>query len=397
MHASYIAELDDLIERGSPGKRATTLERMTAFFLDGASRFNDDHVRLFDLVFSRLIGKIETAARAELSRRLAPVGKAPIETVRRLAHDDDIAVAGPLLERADRLSDADLADIAQSKGQAHLLAICARARIAQPVTDVLLRRGDREVVHSVAENRGARLSDEGFCTLVERAKTDGVLAEKVLLRSDIPPRLFHALLLTATDAVQRRLIASAMPETSSEVRRALAKVSNEVAKSEVGKSEVGKSEVGKSEVGKSEVGKSEVATSPALRDYSRARQTIEALQQEGKLDEANLVEFAQKSQYGETVAALALLCATPIEVVDRLMNAERPDPVLILCKSAGWAWSTVKAVIMVRPGGARTSSQDLDAIHAEFDRLSPNTAQHVVRFWQVRADDKGRTTRDVPT
>ncbi|MBV8242765.1 MAG: DUF2336 domain-containing protein [Hyphomicrobiales bacterium] len=377
MHASYIAELDDLIERGSPGKRATTLERMTAFFLDGASRFNDDHVRLFDLVFSRLIGKIETAARTELSRRLAPVGKAPIETVRRLAHDDDIAVAGPLLERADRLSDADLADIAESKGQAHLLAICARARIAQPVTDVLLRRGDREVVHSVAENRGARLSDEGFCTLVERAKTDGVLAEKVLLRSDIPPRLFHALLLTATDAVQRRLIASAMPETSSEVRRALAKVSNEVAKSEVAKSEV--------------------ATSPAPRDYSRARHTIEALQREGKLDEANLVDFAQKSQYGETVAALALLCATPIEVVDRLMNAERPDPVLILCKSAGWVWSTVKAVIMARPGGARTSSQDLDAIHAEFDRLSPNTAQHVVRFWQVRADDKGRTTRDVPT
>jgi uncharacterized protein (DUF2336 family) len=366
-HASHIPELDDLIERGSPGKRATTLERMTAFFLDGASRFNDDHIRLFDLVFSRLIGEIETTARTELSRRLAPVGKAPIETVRRLARDDDIAVAGPLLERVDRLSDADLANIAESKGQAHLLAICARARIAQPVTDVLLRRGDREVVHSVAENRGARLSDEGFCALVERAKTDGVLAEKVLLRSDIPPRLFHALLLTATDAVQRRLIASAMPETHSEVRRVLAKVSNEV------------------------------ATSPAPRDYSRARHTIEALQREGKLDEASLVDFAQKSQYGETVAALALLCVTPIEVVDRLMNAERPDPVLILCKSAGWGWSTAKAVIMMRPDGAPTSSQDLDAIHAEFDRLSPSTAQHVVRFWQVRADDKGRTTGDVPT
>ena len=376
-HVSHIPELDDLIERGSPGKRATTLARMTAFFLDGASRFNDDHVRLFDLVFSRLIGEIETTARTELSRRLAPVDKAPIETVRRLAHDDDIAVAGPLLERADRLSDADLADIAESKGQAHLLAICARARIAQPVTDVLLRRGDREVVHSVAENRGARLSHEGFCTLVERAKTDGVLAEKVLLRSDIPPRLFHALLLTATDAVQRRLIASAMPETRSEMRRALAKVSNEVAKSEVATSEV--------------------ATSPAPRDYARARHTIEALQRQGKLDEANLIDFAQKSQYGETVAALALLCATPIEVVDRLMNAERPDPVLILCKSAGWGWSTVKAVIMARPDGTRTSSQDLDAIHAEFDRLSPSTAQHVVRFWQVRADDKGRTTRDVPS
>jgi uncharacterized protein (DUF2336 family) len=367
VHASHIPELDDLIERGSPEKRARTLERMTAFFLDGASRFNDDHVRLFDLVFSRLIGEIETKARAGLSRWLAPIGNAPAETVRRLAQDDDIAVAGPLLKRAERLSDTDLVDIADSKGQAHLLAICARARIAPPVTDVLLRRGDHEVLHGVAQNRGARLSDGGFCILVERAKTDGVLAEKVLLRSDIPPRLFHDLLLTATDAVQRRLIASAMPETPAEARGALAKVSNEA------------------------------ATSPAPRDHSHVQRRIEVLHREGKLDETVLVDFAQKSQYGETVVALALLCAIPIEVVDRLMAAERSDPVLILCKSAGWGWSTAKAIITARPGGARTSSQDLDAIHAEFDRLSPSTAQRVVRFWQARPDDKGRTTDDVRT
>jgi hypothetical protein len=84
----------------------------------------------------------------------------------------------------------------------------------------------------------------------------------------------------------------------------------------------------------------------------------------------------------------------PIEVVDRLMAAERPDPVLILCKSAGWAWSTAKAIIMVRPAGARTSSQDLDAIHADFDRLSPSTAQRVMRFWQVRPHHSGWTTDD---
>ena len=76
------------------------------------------------------------------------------------------------------------------------------------------------------------------------------------------------------------------------------------------------------------------------------------------------------------------------------MGAERPDPVLILCKSAGWGWPTAKAIIMVRPGGARTSSQDLDAAYADFDRLSPTTARRVMRFWQVRSDDDGRTTDD---
>ena len=56
----------------------------------------------------------------------------------------------------------------------------------------------------------------------------------------------------------------------------------------------------------------------------------------------------------DPLGGMAHYSAVPIEVVDRLMAAERPDPVLILCKSAGWAWSTAKAIIMVRPAGART-------------------------------------------
>ncbi len=352
--ASLIPELEEVVQNGSAERRAETLKRITTYFLDGASRFNDDHVQLFDQVFSRLTHEIEAKARSELSHRLAPVGNAPIEIVRRLAHDDDIEVAGPVLKQSRRLAETDLIDIARTKSQAHLLAISGRAGIAEPVTDVLVRRGDREVVHSVAENRGARLSDDSFFTLVGRAEKDGALAEKVGLRPDIPPRLFRDLLLKATEVVQQRLFSSAKPETQSEIRRVLAKVSQEVG-----------------------------ATS-ASRDYSAAQRTVEALRQEGKLNEATLVDFAKAGQYEETVAALAGLCAVPIEVVGRLMGGERPDPVLILCKSVGWGWPTVKAVIMSRPGGPGTSSQGLDTAYANFDRLSPTTAQRVMRFWQVR-------------
>jgi uncharacterized protein (DUF2336 family) len=362
-HASLIPELEEVIQRGSPERRAKMLKRITAFFLARASRFNDDHIQLFDLVFGRLIAEIEAKARTELSHRLAPLGNAPVEVVRRLAQDDDIAVSGPVLTQSWRLAETDLVDMARTKGQTHLLAISRRARIAEPVTDVLVRRGDREVVHSVADNRGARLSDDGFFALVERAKKDGVLAEKVGRRPDIPPRLFRDLLLEATDLAQQRLLASAKPETQSEIRRVLAKLSNEV------------------------------GATGARRDDAAAQRMVEALHREGKLNEAALVDFAKQGQYAETIAALASLCAVPIEVVDRLMGAERPDPVLILCKSIGWGWPTAKAIIMVRPGQG-TSSQDIEAADANFDRLSPTTAQRVMRFWQVRSDDGRRTTED---
>lgn len=352
--ATLIPELEDVVREGTPERRAQTLDRITTLFISGAGQFNDDHVRLFDDVLSRLVDEIESQARAELSHRLAPVSNAPTQVVRRLAKDDDIAVAGPVLQHSGRLAEADLLDIAKTKGQAHLLAISGRAGIAEPVTDVLVRRGDRSVVRAVAENREARLSTTSFSALVSKAEQDSVLAEKVGLRPDIPPQMFRDLLLKATAVVQQRLFASARPETQNEIQRVLAKVSNEV------------------------------GTRTAPRDYTAAQRKIEALAREGRLNEDKLVDFARGGQYEDAVVALAKLCAVPIEVVDRLMSGDRPDPILILCKSAGWSWATAKTVIMVRPGGKALSSQGLDIAYTNFDRLSPATAQRVMRFWQAK-------------
>ncbi len=356
--ASLIPELEEVIRYGSPERRAETLKRITTLFLNGASRYTEDHVRLFDDVLGRLIAEIESKAREELSRHLAPVGNAPVDVVRALARDDDISVAGPVLKRSRRLADHDLCEIVRTKSQAHLLAISGRNGLAEPVTDLLVRRGDHEVARRVADNPGARISDDSFTTLVIRAENDGVLAEQVGLRPDIPPRLFRELLLKATEVVQQRLFASAKPDRQAEIRRVLAKISHEV------------------------------AAKAAPRDYTQAQRAIEELRQAGRLDEATLVEFAKTGQYEETIAALSVLCAVPIEVVDRLMSGDRPDPVLILCKAVGWGWPTVRAIIMARPATRGTSSQGLDNAYTNFERLSPATAQRVMRFWQVRRPDE---------
>src|SRR5260370_39589434 len=75
---SLIPELEEIVQHGSPRRRSQALERITTLFLDGASRFNEDHVRLFDDIFILLIEEIESKARAELSHRLAHVRNAPV-------------------------------------------------------------------------------------------------------------------------------------------------------------------------------------------------------------------------------------------------------------------------------------------------------------------------------
>jgi uncharacterized protein (DUF2336 family) len=353
--ASLIPELERVLQQGSPEKCAEMLSGITNLFLSGARQFNEDHVQLFDAVFSRLIEDIETRARAELSNRLAPIDNAPPGVVRRLANDDDISVAAPMLEQSKRLDDSDLQQIASTKGQPHLLAISGRQGIGEKVTDVLVQRGDREVVRTVADNQRAKLSERGFTTLVERAAADGVLAEKVGQRADIPPRLFRTLLIQATEVVQQRLLAKARPETAAEIRRVLAKVSEEIG-----------------------------AKAPQPRSYDEAMAAILALKEQGKLDEAALHAFATDGQFEETVVALGELTSVPIETVERLMSGDRPDPVLILCKSAGFGWETVRAIVMARPNSKTMSPQTLDAAYANFERLSPATAVRVTRFWQIR-------------
>ena len=268
---SLIPELEDVIQHGSRHKRAETLQRITTLFLAGADRFGETQVDLFDDVFGLLIAEIETKARAELANRLAPVGNAPAKVLRTLANDDDIAVAGPVLTLAPRLQEADLVEVANTKSQAHLQAISTRDELGEAVTDVLVRRGDREVVRSVAENRGARISDTGFSRLVERAGSDGILAEKVGLRPDIPPQLFQELLTRATAVVHTRLLASASPELKAEIRRVLDKVSGEVG---------------------ARVGP---------RDYRAAQRVVLGLHRAGSMNEAVLAAFAGDNKYEETV------------------------------------------------------------------------------------------------
>jgi uncharacterized protein (DUF2336 family) len=350
---SLIPELEEVIQHGTRKKRADTLERITTLFLDGANRFDNDQVDLFDNVFGLLIEEIEIKARAELSSRLAPVDNAPVKVLRTLANDDDISVAGPVLKLAPRLPESDLIDVARTKSQAHLQAISSRTTLGEAVTDVLVRRGDRDVARTVAGNRGAKLSRHSFVNLVQRAEDDGVLAEKVGMRTDIPAPLFRDLLAKATAVVRERLLASAPADIKAEINRILQKVSKEV------------------------------GANIGPRDYRSAQRVVLNLDRSGNLDESSVATFCAECKYEETIVALATLAKVPVTVVDRLMGGGEPDPVLILCKAIGLDWSTVKAIMSLQ-GGKDPSRLDADGAFANFDRLSESTARRVVRFWQVR-------------
>src|SRR5260370_7688585 len=101
--ASLAPELEEVLQRGSSARRAETLKRIAILFAEGASRFNEDHIALFDEVLCQLSREADAGARVELSHRIAIIPNAPPKVLVELASDDDIAVAQPLLKQSARL------------------------------------------------------------------------------------------------------------------------------------------------------------------------------------------------------------------------------------------------------------------------------------------------------
>ncbi len=126
--ASLLPELEDVVQHGSAEKRAETLRRITGLFLDGAVSFNDEHVALFDDVIGYLIEEIEAKALAELARRLAPLPNAPAGVVNKLARNDDIEVAGPVLKVQGIRSSDDVGEIVWNLVESGLMLKSERDR-----------------------------------------------------------------------------------------------------------------------------------------------------------------------------------------------------------------------------------------------------------------------------
>jgi hypothetical protein len=123
----------------------------------------------------------------------------------------------------------------------------------------------------------------------------------------------------------------------------------------------------------------------AVHDFGAAKRLIARLRENGELNEAALLAFARARKYEETVAALAELSQSTLEVVRPLMQSLRDDGVLIPCKAAGLSWETVSAVLDSRFTSGSMGPHELARAKDQFARIRLDDAHRLLRFWQVRS------------
>jgi uncharacterized protein (DUF2336 family) len=307
-------------------------------------------------VLGELAAEIEIEARKRLAQRLAALPDSPPKLIRRLAFDDAIAVAAPVLVASPQLSDADLVENAATKSQDHLFAIAQRLRLSEAVTDVLVERGDPRVVRRTARNSGARFSLAGYQRVVEHARRDRKLALTVAERSDIPHQCFLRLLETASAEVRRRLEAS-NPEAVQAIRDTVAEVA----------------------------GTKQREARESSPGYVSAARDFRHLHRGHRLSETNVHAPARSQQFEKTAVALSMLGLLPIEIVERALLDKGTEMILILAKAAGCSWTTTKAMLTMHAADRGLSKQDIKGALKSYERLSYETARRLVNFYERRS------------
>jgi uncharacterized protein (DUF2336 family) len=351
---SIIAELEDAVRSGSSEKRVSTLRRVTDLFLHGGEGLSEDQVKVFDDVLCLLVTRVETRAKAELSKRLAPLDYAPLEVIQQLARDGEIAVAEDVLVRSNRLTTDTLVEIASTKGQDHLFAISGRADLPEVVTDVIVNRGERRVVRKLADNTSARFSEAGYAGMVAHAEADDELTEILGLRTDLPINFLRDLLRRATEAVRARLMAIAPPELQEEISRVLKAIADAAG-----------------------------VKPQQTRDFTRAEAIVRRMKGLNELNDAAIIKLAESRRFDEVTAALAIPTNVPCALIAKVMEGHRADLVLIPCRAAALAWPTVKAILTHRQVKPRIDERTLEIAGKDYGKLSVETAQRTLRFWQL--------------
>jgi uncharacterized protein (DUF2336 family) len=235
------------------------------------------------------------------------------------------------------------------------MAISLRKVLSRAVTDVLVLRGNDEVIQSTVNNPGAEFSERGFTRLISRAAGDDDLATCLGMRPTIPRHLYLKLIAKASAAVRARLEA-AHPQQAGEVPTAVREATR-LARS---------------------------APSAISQETAIAHALVKSLYEDGRLDERQVAAFAEAGKFDEANAAIAALANVSVSIAEDMMVETRAEGVMILAKVSGMSWLTVEAIINMRDALSGSDPSDLGACKATYERLRSSTAQQVLRFHRMQ-------------
>ena len=356
MATSKLQDLIDLAREPSSERRRELLREVTDLFLSQSpARLDPSQMALFDDVMSHITDEMEEVVRVELSRKLAPSPAAPPRLLRTLTQDS-FAVAEPMLQGSAALSEADLVELARTRGQEHLRAISQRPEVPAAVSEAIVERGDDATLNVLLRNAGAELSREASEAAIDRAHANPELHAAVVERKTLPADLLNEMYFIVESRLREKIMARNAEMDPLELQAAL-------------------------DAGRRRIAARDGAV-PV--DYEAAEAEIAALARDGKLTPTLLTGLLRQGQKTKFMVALAHMAEIDFATARRILEGRQVDPLAIVCKAAGFEralFLTFVVLMLDREVDAMGRAQEYADLYGQLTR---EAALRAIRFWRLR-------------
>ena len=343
---SELVDFERVESTHSQNERNELMKHVAQLFCLTADRADDDLMAAYDDVMVRLTAMVEDEALSFVSEKLAELPRAPEGIVSRLAFGP-IEVARPVLERSPVLTDHELFAIIGTKSMEHLDAIAGRPDLSEPITELLVDRGNVTVKLRVSENEGARFSQQTLHKLIADSAQDEALHAALAKRHDLPRDMAAAVSRLASEEVRqaiRERNAPAMPE-----RPRLVSASD----------------------------------FETVYDFDAAYRTVTSKLKVFPANEATLAKLLDRGRYPEAVVVLALCAGVTVDDARYWTTHSEPRPFLTVCRALGFSTETVSSFLFIGPWSHKLTREQRVAALSMYKAMPEAMARQIFEQWRV--------------
>ena len=301
-----------------------------------------------------MLDDVDIDGRVEFSERVAHKDSLPGDVARQLAQDE-VEIAGPMLQHSPVLTDEDFVAFSQTLSPKHLESIAQRETLSGAVTDALIENGTRAVWHKVTQNQGAEITPKGFDKLVSNASDDKILQVTLATRPDI------------TEDAAKHLLPLLPPEGKARLAKLL--------KLDAPKAEALISSAQKQAVGSALAGRQTRVEAKLLVDEVKA----------GKITiSAALMQLIDADRTSDVILLLASIVGLDEAIVSNAFYQMNEEPIAILCKSLDVNTEAFSKLMSMRCEKLKQPLSTAGRSIVRYKELDITSSQRAMRFVQMR-------------
>ena len=358
-----MSEAAEITEAPAPVARSrkTLLKRLADVVCLPSSRVNTFERSMTADLLVEMLHEATPEERARVSKRLCGLVEVP-NTLLRLLLLDEIDVARPLLEESTALADADLIACILSAEVEHRRLIAMRRDVSPVVAEVLVERGERQVIEVLMRNEAAKLSQPSIDSIVATSREEPDLVPMILRRPEVRPSQAYVMFWWA-DAEARRTILQRFA-VSREVLQEGASDVFAIAAAE---------------------GWQDPVSRKALQFIERRQRNRQAIEKSPYESLEDAVRAAQSGLTQEIADEISYLAGVKPMTGAKIFADIGGEAIAVLCKATGLPKAAVRALWrgLERPetDEAGAPLPGLERVLITFDMIAVDRAQTVLRYW----------------